>query len=123
MLFIFEPDCGHCKEELPRIDSAYKASWKAKGVRIYAVLTEDKRKEWVNYIKDHKLGDWTHVYQTKEKEKQIADSQQPGYRQSYDVISTPTLFLLDKEKRIVGKKLGIKQLDGLIDTRRAAKKN
>jgi thiol-disulfide isomerase/thioredoxin len=123
LVVFWDPTCGHCKEELPRLDSAYRASWKAKGVKIYAVLTEDKKKEWVNYIKDHKLGEWYHVYQTKEKEKEIADAQQPGFRQSYDVIQTPTLLLLDKEKRIVGKKLSIKQMDELIDTRRAAKKN
>ncbi len=123
LVIFWDPTCGHCKEELPRIDSIYRASWKKKGLKIYAVLTEDKKKDWVQYIKTNKLGDWKHVYQTKEMEKSIADAQRPGYRQLYDVIQTPTLFLLDKEKRIIGKKLSYKQLNEFLETKWSAKTN
>ena len=123
LVVFWDPTCGHCKEEVPRIDSIYQASWKQQNLKIYAVLTEDKKKEWVNYIKEHHIGEWTHVYQTKEMEKMIADAQQPSYRQLYDVIQTPTLFLLDKEKRIIGKKLSWKQLNDLLETKRTAKTN
>ena len=124
MLIIFwDPTCGHCKEELPRIDSIYKASWKKHGVKIYAVLSEnDKKADWVNYIIEHNIGDWIHVYETKEMEKNIADAQKPGFRQLFDVIQTPTLLLLDNEKRIIGKKLGWQQLNDLLETKWASKK-
>lgn len=123
LVVFWDPTCGHCKEEIPRIDSIYQASWKKRNVKIYAVLTEpDKKTEWVNYIKEHKIGEWIHVYQTKEKEKSITDSGRPGFRQLYDVISTPTLFLLDKEKRIVGKKLSWNQLDDFLQTKWKDKK-
>jgi hypothetical protein len=114
IVIFWDPTCGHCKEELPKIDSIYRASWKGNKVKIYAVLTEDHKKEWVKYIKDHNLGDWTHVYQTKEKEEKIKSSQQPGFRQLYDVTQTPILYLLDKEKRIIGKKLTWSQLNDLL---------
>ena len=26
----WDPTCGHCKEELPRLDSIYRASWKSR---------------------------------------------------------------------------------------------
>ncbi len=124
MLLIFwDPTCGHCKEELPRIDSIYRASWKKNGVKIYSVLSEnDKKKEWVNYIKDHNIGDWIHVYETKEMEKAVADAQRPSFRQLFDVIQTPTLLLLDSEKRIIGKKLGWQQLNELLETKWTNKK-
>lgn len=117
LMIFWDPTCGHCKEELPHIDSIYRASWKAKGLRIYAVLTEDKKKEWIQYINEHQIRDWTHVYETKETAKAITDAQRPGYRQLYDVIQTPTLFLLDKEKRIIGKKLNWKQLNEFLETK------
>jgi len=87
------------------------------------VLTEDKKTEWVNYIKDKNIGDWTHVYQTKDMEKAVADAKRPSFRQLYDVIQTPTLYLLDKDKRIIGKKLTWKQLNELLETKWSAKKN
>ncbi len=114
LVIFWDPTCGHCKEELPKIDSIYRASWKAKNLKIYAVLSEDQKPEWVKYIKAHDLGDWTHVYQTKEMAKADSDAQRPSYRQLYDVITTPTLYLLDKEKRIIGKKLSWQQLNDLL---------
>jgi hypothetical protein len=46
--------------------------------------------------------------------KAETDAQKAGYRQLYDVTMTPTLFLLDKEKRIIGKKLSWQQLNDLL---------
>ena len=123
LLVFWDPNCGHCKEELPRIDSIYRATWKKNGLKIYAVLSENEnRAAWTKYIAEHNLGDWTHVYETKEMEKSIADAQRPGFKQLYDVIQTPTLVLLDKEKRIIGKKLGWSQLNDLLQTKWNSKK-
>lgn len=114
VVIFWDPTCGHCKEELLRIDSIYRASWKASNVKLYAVLTENQKPEWVKYIKEHNLGDWTHVYQTKEMADADNAAQRPGFRQLYDVTQTPILYLLDKEKRIVGKKLTWLQLNDLL---------
>lgn len=114
VVVFWDPNCGHCKETVPKIDSIYKASWKAKNVKIYGVLSEDQKPAWVKYIREHHLGEWVNVYQTKEKEKADADAQKPSYKQLYDVIMTPTLYLLDKEKRIIGKKLTWEQLNDLL---------
>lgn len=118
VICFWDPTCGHCREEIPRLDSIYQASWKKHNVKIYAVLTQDEKvdlkTEWVNYIKDHKLGDWIHVYQTRDMEKADLAAQKPGYHQLYDVTLTPTLYLLDKEKRIIGKKLTWQQLNDLM---------
>jgi thiol-disulfide isomerase/thioredoxin len=119
----WDPTCGHCKEEIPRIDSFYRASWKEKGMKIYAVLSDnDKKTEWVNYLKEKKLSDWINVYETKEAENLISSTNQPSYKQLYDVIQTPTIFLLDKEKRIIAKKLGPQQINDLLKTKWANKK-
>jgi len=123
VVIFWDPTCGHCKEELPHIDSLYKASWKAKGVKVYAVLTEDQKPAWVKYIKEHKLGDWINVYQTKEMADAVAKTEQPSFRQLYDVIMTPTMYLLDNDKRIIGKKLTWKQLNDLLEVKIASKQN
>ncbi|MEO6731226.1 MAG: redoxin domain-containing protein [Ferruginibacter sp.] len=121
----WDPTCGHCKEELPRLDSIYRASWKKKGVKIYSVLSadskEDLKPEWMKYIREHNLGDWVNVYQTKVMEAAGIAAQKPGYRQLYDITLTPTLYLLDSEKRIIGKKLTWQQLDELLQVKWKAK--
>jgi hypothetical protein len=39
----------------------------------------------------------------------------PGYSQLYDVQTFPTLYLLDKDKRIIAKKLTYLQMDDILD--------
>ena len=117
----WDPHCGHCKEEVPRLDSIYKASWKAHGVKMYGVLSGDTKEnlkpDWTKFIEEHHLGEWTHVYQTKEMEAADNAAQKASYRQLYDVTMTPTLFLLDKDKNIIGKKLTWQQLDELLQVK------
>ena len=121
VICFWDPHCGHCKEEVPRLDSMYNARWKNKNVKIYAVLTPDDKdsevmnKDWKKFIVDNNLGDWTNVYETKTAEDEDRAAQRPGFRQLYDVTMTPTLFLLDKDKRIIGKKLSVKQMDDLLE--------
>lgn len=121
IICFWDPTCGHCKEEVPRLDSIYKASWKQHGVKIYGVLSadskEDLKPEWTKFIREHKLGDWINVYQTKEMEAAGYAAQKPSYRQLYDITLTPTLYLLDSEKRIIGKKLSWQQLDELLQVK------
>ncbi|MEO6548886.1 MAG: redoxin domain-containing protein [Ferruginibacter sp.] len=121
----WDPTCGHCKEELPRLDSIYRASWKDHGVKMYAVLSADSKEElkteWLKYIREHHIGDWINVYQSKEMEAATAAAQKPGYRQLYDITLTPTLYLLDSEKRIIGKKLTWQQLDELLQVKWSSK--
>jgi thiol-disulfide isomerase/thioredoxin len=114
VVLFWDPTCGHCKEEVPKIDSIYRATWKQENVKIFAVLTENTKPEWIKYIDEHQLGDWIHAYQTKDMEQAIAASQRPGFRQLYDVTMTPILYLLDKNKRIIAKKLTWQQLNEML---------
>jgi thiol-disulfide isomerase/thioredoxin len=124
VVIFWDPTCGHCKEELPHLDSLYQASWKKKGVRIYSVLSEnEKYEEWKRYIISHgNINEWTHVYETKAMEEAVVAAKVPGFKQLYDVISTPTLFLLDSDKRIIGKKLNWTQLNELLQVKWNQKK-
>ena len=124
IICFWDPKCGHCKEEVPRLDSIYRASWKNHNVKIFAVLTpenkQDVKPEWLTFIKDHNLGEWTHAYMTKEMEDADYAAQRPGFRQLYDITLTPTIYLLDKDKRIIGKKLTLLQLNDLLEVKWSA---
>lgn len=114
----WDPTCGHCQHELPILDSIYQKKWKQEGVKIFAVLTNnDVIDQWRKFITDHHLGEWVNVYQTDAQSKAVAAAKKPSYQQLYDVIQTPTLYLLDNEKRIIAKKLTIEQMNDLIETK------
>lgn len=117
-LTFWDPNCGHCKETVPRIDSIYQANWKALGVKIVGVnIDEGANSEWKKFVKEHKLNDWTHIYQPKQARDEEAKKGLANFRQLYDVYKTPTLYLLDEQKRIIGKMLSIEQFNDVLQAK------
>ncbi|MGH2566139.1 MAG: TlpA family protein disulfide reductase, partial [Ginsengibacter sp.] len=111
----WDPTCGHCREEVPRLDSLYHAKWAKEGVKIYGVLTDTKEQpKWREFINKYNLQSWINVYQTEGQKKIEEDAKKPSYKQLYDVTQTPTLYLLDKDKRIIAKKLTWQQMDDVL---------
>lgn len=113
----WDPTCGHCQVEVPKLDSIYQKKWKAQGIKIYGVMTEGGNEAWMKFIRDHKLQDWVHVYQLPAVKDAEYNSGKPGYKQLYDVYQTPVLYLLDKDKNIIAKKLNHDQLDELLEVK------
>jgi thiol-disulfide isomerase/thioredoxin len=120
VLVFWDPSCGHCKEVLPRLDSFYRAKWKGAGLKMFAVSkeTDGSKKDWMDFIRERKLQDWTHVYYSKIDDKARINGGIPGYSQLYDVQTFPTLYLLDKDKRIVAKKLAVEQINDVLELKR-----
>jgi thiol-disulfide isomerase/thioredoxin len=112
----WDPTCGHCREVLPKLDSMYKSRWKALGIQVYAIAreTDGTRNDWIKFVNEHNTHEWTNVYYSKADEKARVDSGIPGYSQLYDVQTFPTLYLLDKDKRIIAKKLTWEQMDEVL---------
>lgn len=106
VLVFWDPSCGHCKEEIPRLDSAYNASWKNKGVVMLGIKTEGTQEEWLKFIREHKITGWVHASDPESLS---------NYRRLYDVYSTPVVYLLDEKKKIIAKRLGVLQLQEFLD--------
>ncbi|CAL1520986.1 redoxin domain-containing protein [Chitinophaga sp. MM2321] len=106
VLVFWDPTCGHCKTEIPRLDSAYKASWKSKGVTMIGIKTEGTQEQWLQFIKEHHLSGWVHAWDPQSTS---------NYRRLYDVYSTPVVYLLDEKKKIVAKRLGVEQLQDFLE--------
>jgi len=114
----WDPTCGHCRVQVPRLDSIYEAKWKKEGVKMYGVLTETNDfDQWKKFIIENKMNGWVNVYETDAQRKIVEQSKQPSYKQLYDVIQTPTLYLLDKDKKIIAKKLTMEQMDDVLDVK------
>lgn len=96
LVVFWSKDCGHCLLEVPQLDSIYRASLQKKGVKIYAMSTEGDLSDIQKKVKELKLQDWTHV---------VDAHNTTDYRTKYDVFSTPKIYLLDENKKIIGKGL------------------
>ena len=103
ILYFWAYDCGHCKKSTPHMKAFYE-KWKDRDVEIFSICTKQKELEscW-EYIDDREIGDWMH-----------ATDRYMRFFNKYDVRSTPSIFVLDRNKEIISKKLGAEQLDGLL---------
>jgi len=117
VVVFWDPTCGHCKEIVPKVDSIYKAKWSKMNIKIFGVKVDGSKEDWVKFIHDHHLQNWEHVYQSPAQHDEEAKAGRPNFRQLYDVYSTPMLYLLDKDKKILAKKLTYLQIDDVINVK------
>jgi len=105
ILYFWDFDCGHCQKETPKLIRWYD-SIKGEGIEVYAIQTnESSTAKWKDYVKAHKL-DWINVM----------DVFHTGgnFRHDYDVLTTPMLYLLDENKKIIAKKIDTEDLDKVL---------
>ena len=107
ILFIWDPTCSHCKASLPSIVKFYE-KYKSLGVEILAVCSQftDKVPECWKYLDDNNIKPgWINAADPYHQSK---------YKVLYDVKSTPQIFILNKDKKIISKGIGAEQLDDLM---------
>jgi thiol-disulfide isomerase/thioredoxin len=113
----WDPTCGHCKVEMPRVDSFYTQSWKKMGVQVVGVNTNfNELAAWKRFVTEqHFDAGWTHAYQTEAAlNAEIKAGNPTTIRQLYDVFKTPTFYLLDKDKKIIAKNLSVEQFHDFL---------
>lgn len=107
ILYFWEPDCGHCKEATPKLKAYYEKA-KANGIEVFAVCTQSDKQKWTHYIEDNKLV-WINGW----------DPQRSShFDRYYNVQSTPMIYILDKNKNIIAKKLSVDDIGSFIDNYR-----
>jgi len=114
VLVFFGPTCGHCKKEIPKIkhdiDSLTGAGY---DIKTFSVATEFDKKEWKKFINTQKIGEWINVADINHDEEgsPIASS---DWRDKYDIYSTPVIYLLDKDQKIIAKRITHTQIVEII---------
>jgi thiol-disulfide isomerase/thioredoxin len=103
VLFIFDPDCGHCKEETPKLVSFYNK--KKFDVEVYAVSADTSMAKMRDYIKDMNTK-WITVNGPR--------TYVGPYQDLYDAAVTPSLYVIDETKKIIAKKVPADKLEDFL---------
>jgi len=106
LLLIYEPTCGHCKVFVPELHRDVYSVFKQKGFEVYAIYSGDKKDEWDEFIKKEGISDWINVWDPQHRSR---------FKVTYDARKTPGIYLLDKSKKIVAKKLSVEQIKGILE--------
>jgi thiol-disulfide isomerase/thioredoxin len=123
LLVIWEASCGHCKKEVPKINELYKR-WKSKGLEVFGVHNNLEVDKWKKFVRDENL-EFTNVSRnqfimTQDSATKLIYSgtttlQSLNYHQYWDVNSTPKVYLMDKNHKILAKSLGAEQLEDFLN--------
>ena len=123
VMVIWESSCGHCKKEMPVLQRIYE-EWHDKGLEIYAIGNDFEPEPWLEYLETTNYTDWIHVSDNPLINAQdsaaaliysrITDLESLNFRTTFDVFSTPKLFLLDENKKILAKQIGALQLAEML---------
>ncbi len=106
VLFFFDPDCGHCKTETPKLVDFYNKNKDRFNLEVYAVSADTSMQKMKSYIKEMKMP-WITVNGPR--------STVGSYQKLYDAFATPTLYILDEKKTIIAKKPPIERLTEFLE--------
>lgn len=105
VVVFWDPDCGHCKTELPIIRDWVAGAGKEYGVKVFAVCSDTNMHKWKKEIIKRNYN-FINVNGTR--------SVTEDYHDLYDIISTPVIYILDEKKKIVAKKVNHIQMQEII---------
>jgi alkyl hydroperoxide reductase subunit AhpC len=124
LLVFWDPDCGHCKKEIPKLTKLYKDFQNMDiDIEFIAIGTNLENEKWRKFIKEKKL-EWVNISDFPEAnenakqyiyEKRLTTLESLNFRLTYDIFSTPQIYLVDREKKIIGKKLNALSLGRMIE--------
>jgi thiol-disulfide isomerase/thioredoxin len=112
LVLFWSATCGHCKEEMPKIVDAYKEL--NKGIKpkmplkfdVFPVSMAETVEDWKKYLREQKLPWKLNLYDP---------LNETNFRQYYDVYSTPVLYIIDKNKKVIAKRIAADKIKSFID--------
>jgi peroxiredoxin len=113
VIYFFDNNCSVCKAKLPDLKKVTELR-NYLGIEVYAVYTGQDTLSLLQFIaeefpvesSDRKIK-WHFVYDP---------DGMSGFHKLYNVLSTPQMFLLDREKKIIGRNLDASALEQVFES-------
>lgn len=102
LLVFYSTGCPHCKEVMPKLGEIYKG---LKNTQIIAVSMDEKKDDWLKFISENQFN-WKDVNEAKGWGGKTVED--------YFIYATPTMFLLDSEKRIIAKPVSVEEVRNMV---------
>lgn len=107
ILYFWDYDCGRCKKVTPQLAEIFP-KYRDKGVELFTVSINGSEEDWQAKLKEYGLATAGGIH--------TADPyRRSQFDKKYNINSTPKLFILDKDKIIRYKWIGVDQLEEILD--------
>jgi peroxiredoxin len=101
LIVFWSGECPHCTDMMPKVKAIYDVQ-KEKRMEILSVSLDTSRTSWTTVLEQEKLN-WINVCDLKGFDGIPADL--------YNIYATPTMFLLDRNKKILAKPISYRELE------------
>ena len=106
VIYFFDPDCGACKVETPKLMELMKNT--QHDMSLYAVALDKDLEKIRTYVEQMQLNSpRTHVVTAYESYK-------GNVYELYDAFSTPTTYIIDRDNTIIAKKIPADQVEKFL---------
>lgn len=106
LLYFYNPACVYCEQEIPKIHQMIASKYNETDMKIVSIDIGADMVAWRSFVERLELNDWINC----------AD---PGYKSDYwiyyDTSTTPATFLLDRNKKIIGRKFDKEGLEKILN--------
>jgi thiol-disulfide isomerase/thioredoxin len=103
IVYFWDPGCSHCKETTPKLFQQYP-ELKAMGADVIAIDTHVEKPDWLSFINEHQLT-WTNAISPKFFKENT---------ERWQAWSTPRIFILGPDKKIIAKDIGFDQVKAFL---------
>lgn len=105
IMWFWDSDCGHCKKQTPVLWETYnKYKAEGKSIEVYAINVEQESEGYKKYLRENNYT-WINVQDTGNFSQ---------FRKYYDIYSTPVSYILDKNRKLIGKRLDPTGVDNFL---------
>ncbi|MCX6283449.1 MAG: DUF5106 domain-containing protein, partial [Bacteroidetes bacterium] len=106
LILFWDPDCGNCAQEIPKLKDFYDKSRIKYGLEIFAVCSDSSLVKMKSYIKKKNMS-WINVNGPRTLTGE--------FHGQYDIISTPVIYILNEQKEIIAKRLAVEQIEKFLE--------
>ncbi len=106
LILFWDPECGHCEQEIPKLKTLYDSVKGKYGLEIFAVCSDTTMVKMKSYIKKKNMH-WINV----DGPRTLTGE----YHGQYDITTTPVIYILNERKEIIAKRLTVDQIEKFLE--------
>jgi len=110
ILFFWDISCGHCKSAIQELQNTWEDLKNSdyQIIAIQTVTTKEAKGKWIDFINEHNMFDWHNAWCP------YVYSAENFYKETYNLIGVPKMYLLDENYNIFLKNFSPENLKDII---------
>jgi thiol-disulfide isomerase/thioredoxin len=101
IILFWDPECGHCVTEIPKIKEFYDEYKDKLGLQVFAVCSDSSLVKWKAEIRKRNMN-----FINVDGPRTLTGD----YHKQYDINSTPVIYILNRKKEIIAKSIKTEQV-------------